>query len=67
MLFDHANEFVAEGDRVVMIGRCGWRHKKTGKEVETPVFAYWNFRDGKVAEYFEFYDTAKAFAATRPG
>ena len=67
MLFYHAQEFVAEGERVVMIGRCGWRHKKTGKEVETPVFAYWNFREGKVAEYFEFYDTAKAFAATQPG
>ena len=28
--------FVAQGDRVVMLGRCAWRYKKTGKVVWTP-------------------------------
>ena len=28
--------FVAQGDRVVMLGRCAWRYKKTGKVVSTP-------------------------------
>ena len=65
MIFYHADEYVTEGDRVVMIGRCGWRHKGTGKEVESPTVAYWKFKDGKVVEFFEFYDTAKAFAAAR--
>jgi uncharacterized protein len=67
MLFYHADEFVADGDRVVMIGRCGWRHKGTGKEVESPIAGYWKFRDGKAVEYFDFYDTARAFAATKEG
>lgn len=65
MLFYYAEEFVEQGDRVVMIGRCGWRHKRTRKEVDTPAIGYWKFRDGKVVELFEFYDTAKAFAAAR--
>ena len=29
-------QFVAQGDRVVMLGRCTWRNKKTGKVVSTP-------------------------------
>src|SRR5262249_569737 len=28
-----AEHFVAQGDRVVMLGRCSWRHKKSGKVV----------------------------------
>src|SRR5688572_17224518 len=31
-----ADEFVAQGDRVVMIGRCVWKHRKTGKVVDSP-------------------------------
>src|SRR5262245_44403283 len=46
MLFYAADEFIAEGDRVVMIGRCGWRYKPTGKEVESPIINVWRFRDG---------------------
>ena len=34
MLFFHADEFVADGDRVVMIGPCGWKHRRTGKQNE---------------------------------
>jgi ketosteroid isomerase-like protein len=67
MGFFHADEFVSEGDRVVMIGRCRWRHRKTGKEVETPVINLWRFHDGQAVEFFEMYDTARAFAATQPG
>jgi ketosteroid isomerase-like protein len=67
MLFYHADEFVADGDRVVMIGRCGWKHRRTGKQNETPVVAYWRFQDGRAVEYFEFYDTAKSLAAAQMG
>ena len=27
--------FIAQGDRVVMLGRCAWRYRKTGKVVWT--------------------------------
>ncbi|MDB5307725.1 MAG: hypothetical protein JWO38_1927 [Gemmataceae bacterium] len=66
MLFYNADEFVETGDRIVMIGRGAWRSRKTGKEVESPLATVWRFRDGKAIEYFEFYDTAKAYFATQP-
>ena len=66
-MLDHtADEFVVEGDRVAVMGRCAWRHRGTGKAVASPMAQFWRFRDGKVIEFFEFYDTAKAMAATRP-
>lgn len=65
MLHYSADEFVAEGDRVVVIGRCGWRHRRTGKPVESPAVSLWRFRDGRAVECFEMYDTAKAIAATK--
>jgi ketosteroid isomerase-like protein len=55
--------FVAQGDRVVMLGRCGWRYKKTGKVVWTKKVDSWRFADGKAVEYFEYYDTAQVLAA----
>ena len=64
MLSYDADEFVAEGDRVVMIGRCSWRSKETGKVVETPKVDVFRMRDGKITHFFEFFDTAKAVAAT---
>ncbi len=30
-----AHEFVAQGDRVVMLGHCTWRYKRNGKVVST--------------------------------
>jgi ketosteroid isomerase-like protein len=54
-----AEHFVAQGDRVVMLGRCAWRYKKTGKYVWTPKADSWRFRDGKAVEFFEYYDTAQ--------
>ena len=38
-----AEHFVAQGDRVVMLGRCGWRYKKTGKVVLTKKVNSWRF------------------------
>jgi ketosteroid isomerase-like protein len=56
------NEYVAQGDRVVAIGRAAWRNKATGKAVDSPKVDIWRFRDGKAVEFFELYDTAKVFA-----
>jgi ketosteroid isomerase-like protein len=58
-----AENFVAEGDRVIMLGHCSWRFKKTGKVVQTKKAASWRFVGGKAVEYFEFYDTAGVLAA----
>jgi len=58
--------FIAEGDRVAMLGSTAWRNRKTGREVDTPKADFWTFRDGKVVEFHEFYDTAALVAATQP-
>jgi hypothetical protein len=58
-----AEEFVAHGDRVVMLGRCAWKNRKTGKALDTPKADVFRFRDGKIVDFMEFYDTAAAIAA----
>src|SRR5258705_6803633 len=49
------DQFVAQGDRVVMLGHCAWRHKHTGKVVSTPKADSWRFTNGKAVEYYEFF------------
>ena len=61
-----AEAFVADGDRVAVFGKCAFRNRKTDKTAETHVANLWLFRDGLAVEYFELYDTAKAFAAATP-
>ncbi|HJS03719.1 MAG TPA: nuclear transport factor 2 family protein [Variovorax sp.] len=58
-----ANEFIAQGDRVVMLGSCEWKHRGTGKIVKSPKADVHRLRDGKVVDFMEFYDTAGALAA----
>ena len=58
-----ADEFVAQGDRVVMLGRCHWRNRRTGKEVNSPKADVLRMRDGKIVAFMEYYDTAQAAAA----
>ena len=58
-----AEHFVAQNDRVVMLGRCAWRYRKTGKVVWTPKADSWRFADGKAVEFFEYYDTAQVRSA----
>jgi uncharacterized protein len=57
--------FVAEGDWVVMRGACGWRHRRSHKRMESPKADFFRLKDGKIVEFFEFYDTAAALAATQ--
>lgn len=58
--------FLVDGDRVAVFGRCAFKSRKTGKVAETHVANLWRFRDGLAVEYFELYDTARAFAAATP-
>jgi ketosteroid isomerase-like protein len=57
---------IADGDRVAMLGSCAWVHRATGQTVETPKADFHRFRDGKIVEFFEFFDTARALAAASP-
>ena len=63
-MIDYAtDEFVAQGDAVVMRGSCAWKNRRTGKVMTTPKLDFWRIRDGKAVEFYEYYDTAKAYAA----
>lgn len=57
------DELFGSGDRIVMLGRMAWVHKRTGRRMESPKADFLRMQDGKVVEFFEFYDTAKAVAA----
>ena len=57
-------DFIAdgeEGDDVVMIGRCAWRHRETGAEVDTPKIDIWHFENGRATRFMEMFDSL-AFA-----
>ena len=56
-------EYIAQGDRVIALCQVSFKHKKTGKTLNTPKADVHKFRDGKICEFFEFYDTAGALAA----
>src|SRR5687768_5271867 len=45
------------GDDIVMVGRCAWRNKATGRVVESPKVDIHSFRDGKVVRFQEVFDT----------
>jgi ketosteroid isomerase-like protein len=57
------HDYVADGDIVFVRCTTSWTNKKTGKPFETPKADFWRFRDGKVVEFYEFYDTAQVVSA----
>ena len=66
MVYYAVDHFVAQGERVVAIGRCAWRFKLTGNVVETPKVDVWRFNEaGKAIEFFEYYDTAAVIEGAR--
>ena len=61
MIFFDAYQFIADGDDVVMVGRCAWRNRETGAEVDTPKVDIWHFENGRATRFFEMFDSL-AFA-----
>ena len=57
MLEYQADRFVDGGDDVVMVGRCAWRNRATGKIVDTPKVDIWRFEDGKAVTFLEMFDS----------
>jgi hypothetical protein len=60
-------EFVAEGDRVLVVGRERMRVKATNRTVELDWIMSFTLRNGKVAIFREYTDTkalADAYAST---
>lgn len=55
-------EFIAEGDKVVVLGESKATVRATGKTYKTDWVHVFHLRDGKISEFKEFFDNA---AATR--
>ncbi len=60
-------EFVAQGDKVVVLGHYVWHVKATGKEWESDFVHALSVRDGKVTRFQEYTDTAVFGDAFREG
>ncbi len=58
------HEYIAQRDRVVVMGVVSWRNRNTEKIVETKKVDVFRLRDGMIVEFCEYYDTAKAIAAS---
>jgi ketosteroid isomerase-like protein len=59
-------EFIAEGDKVVVIGQATWQVKSNGRSFDTPWVHLFTMRDGKIARFEAFADTAAGERAFRP-
>jgi ketosteroid isomerase-like protein len=60
-------EFIAQGDKVVVLGHSTARVKSTNKELTLEFAHIVTVADGKITGFYEFFDTAaaaRAYAAT---
>jgi ketosteroid isomerase-like protein len=55
--------FIAQEDRVAVLGNCAWRNRHTNKVADSPKADFFRFESGRIVEFMEFYDNAKLFAA----
>ncbi|BDG01494.1 nuclear transport factor 2 family protein [Anaeromyxobacter oryzae] len=54
---------VAEGERVVSLGAYRGKYRKTGRSMTAPFAHVWTVRDGKIAGFVQYTDTAKVLEA----
>jgi ketosteroid isomerase-like protein len=57
------SEFVSEGETVVTLGHYAWHVNSTGREWESDFAHVFIVRDGRIARFQEFTDTAAIGAA----
>jgi ketosteroid isomerase-like protein len=61
-------EFIAQGDKVVVLGHSTARVKSTNKELTLEFAHIVTVADGKITSFYEFFDNAaaaRAYAATK--
>ena len=56
-------EFISAGDTVVAAIRCSGRVTATGRAFDTSAVQVFTFRDGKVASFRDYFDTAQLATA----
>ncbi|WP_158590458.1 nuclear transport factor 2 family protein [Noviherbaspirillum cavernae] len=59
-------DMIAEGDKVVVTGQATWTVRATGQDYDNPWVHIFTIRDGKVAKFQQFNDTAAARKAFKP-
>ena len=59
------HEYVAQGNKVVAFVKYRGRVKSTGRNVDADLVHVFTVRDGKIAAFREYYDTAAAVEAYR--
>jgi uncharacterized protein len=59
-------EFIAQGNKVVAFGHYAWSVRETDRNYESDWVHVFTVRDGKVAEFKEYTDTAAAGLAYQP-
>jgi uncharacterized protein len=57
------DEFVAQDDKVIMVGSYGATVNATGKRFDLALVHVWTIQDGKVKRFVNFTDTAKVAEA----
>ena len=63
MLSWEVDRFIADGDDIVMVGRCAWRSRHNGAELSSPKVDIWHFENGKATRFLEMFDSL-GFART---
>jgi ketosteroid isomerase-like protein len=63
MDYFRVDQFIADGDTVVMLGSTAWTNRATGKRAETRKADVWTFRDGKATSFLELFDSHAVIAA----
>jgi ketosteroid isomerase-like protein len=61
-----ADDFIAEGDRVVSLGAYGGLNKATGKTMRAAFAHVWRVADGKLKRFDMYTDTLLVDQAMRP-
>ena len=59
----HVEDFIEEGDNVVVMARTSARGKSSGAEVDIPLAHVWTIRDGRVASMHAFTHRTDALRA----
>lgn len=56
-MIDFTVERFVDGGDDVMVGRCAWRNRATGRIVDTPKVDVWRFENGKAVSFLEMFDS----------
>ena len=59
-------EFIAEGDKVIVLGEASWLVRNTGRTYDNAWVHVFTLRDGKVSRFEDYHDTAASERAFRP-